>query len=234
MTEPTPLPDTPRQRFISGVKVGAGLALATIVLAITFGALARSQGWGVLAPIVCSLIVFSGSAQFALATALAGGAGISTAVTAAALINGRFIPMGIAVAGDLRGGRIRKALEGQAVVDGSWAAAHLGGGRFDRYKLFGATIMQWPAWVAGTALGVVLAPSESLVETLGLDVVFPGFFLLLLLDELRRSRAARVAASLGTLITAGLAFLVPPGLALLGASTAALLGLRATGEDTES
>jgi predicted branched-subunit amino acid permease len=234
MTEPTPVPATPRQRFAAGVKVGTGLALATFVLATTFGALARSQGWGVLATIVCSLIVFSGSAQFALVTALAGGGGIATAVAAAALINGRFIPMGVAVAGDLRGGRVRRALEGQAVVDGSWAAAHLGGGRFDRYKLFGATIVQWPAWVGGTVLGAVLAPPESLIETLGLDVVFPGFFLLLLLDELRGSRTARAAAGLGALTAAGLAFLVPAGLALLGASAAALLGLRATGKDTGS
>ena len=234
MTAPTPIPKTPRQRFASGVKVGTGLAFATFVLAVTFGALTRSQGWGMAAPIVCSMVVFSGSAQFALATVLAGEGSFLTAVTSAALINGRFIPMGVAVAGDLRGGRVRKALEGQAVVDGSWAAAHLGGGRFDRYKLFGVTIMLWPTWVAGTALGVVLAPPESLVETLGLDVVFPGFFLLLLLDELRGSRTARAAAGLGALTAAGLAFLVPAGLALLGASTAALLGLRATGQDTGS
>lgn len=224
--------DSRRQSFVAGVKVGVGLAVAGFVLAVTFGAFARAEGWGILAPIVCSLVVFSGSAQFALATALAGGGG----VLAAALINGRFIPMGVAVAKDLRGGRLRKALEGQAVVDGSWVAAHLGGGRFDRYKLFGATAVQWPAWVAGTALGVLVAPPESLVESLGLDLVFPAFFLLLLLDELRGSRTARTAAALGACVAGVLVFWVPAGLALLGAGAAALLGLRnglvprATGE----
>ncbi|UPZ27149.1 AzlC family ABC transporter permease [Streptomyces sp. LRE541] len=215
-----------RQGFVEGVKVGTGLAAAAFVLAVTFGAFARSEGWGILAPVVCSLVVFSGSAQFALATALAGGGGVPTAIAAAALINGRFVPMGVAVARDLRGGRFRRALEGQAVVDGSWVAAHLGGGRFDRYKLFGATAVQWPAWVAGTALGVVVAPPESLVESLGLDVVFPAFFLLLLMDELRGSRAARTAAALGACLAAALVIWVPAGLALLGASAAALLGLR--------
>ncbi|MFD0307741.1 AzlC family ABC transporter permease [Streptomyces sp. NPDC127119] len=218
--------DSRREGFVAGIKVGTGLAAAAFVLAVTFGAFARTEGWGVLAPIVCSLVVFSGSAQFALATALAGGGGVPTAVAAAALINGRFIPMGVAVAKDLRGGRIRRALEGQAVVDGSWVAAHLGGGRFDRWKLFGATAVQWPAWVAGTALGVVMAPPESLVESLGLDLVFPAFFLLLLLDELRGSRAARAAAALGACLAAVLVIWVPAGLALLGASAAALLGLR--------
>ncbi|MDQ1034183.1 4-azaleucine resistance transporter AzlC [Streptomyces sp. V3I8] len=225
-TTRAPARDARRQGFLAGVKVGAGLAVAGFVLAVTFGAFARSEGWGILAPIVCSLVVFSGSAQFALATALAGGGGMATAVAAAALINGRFVPMGVAVAKDLRGGRIRRALEGQAVVDGSWVAAHLGGGRFDRYKLFGATAVQWPAWVAGTVLGVVAAPPESLVRTLGLDVVFPAFFLLLLLDELRGSRAARAAAALGACVAAVLVFRAPAGLALLGASAAALVGIR--------
>lgn len=84
MTEPTPIPDTPRQRFVSGVQVGTGMAFAGFVLALTFGALARSQGWGVLTTIVCSVIVFSGTAQFALVTALAAGGGIPMAVVAAA------------------------------------------------------------------------------------------------------------------------------------------------------
>jgi 4-azaleucine resistance transporter AzlC len=211
--------------FVKGVRVGLGLALASFVLAVTFGALARSAGWGVVAPIVCSLVVFSGSAQFALVTAMSGGGGVAAAVAAAGLINGRFVPMGIAVSGDLRGGRLRRAFEGQAVVDGSWVAAHRGGGRFDRQLLFGATAVQWPAWVAGTALGVVLAPPDGLVRTLGLDVVFPAFFLVLLLDELRSGSRARAAAGLGATVAGGLVLLLPPGLALLGSSAAALLGL---------
>ncbi|MEV7227970.1 AzlC family ABC transporter permease [Polymorphospora sp. NPDC051019] len=231
-TRPAALSETPRQRLVAGLRVGVGLALAAFMLAVTFGALARSEGWGVIAPIVCSLVVFSGSAQFALAAALAGGGGIPAAVTAAALINARFIPMGVAVAGDLRGGRLRRAIEGQAVVDASWVAAHLGGGRFDRYRLIGATIVQWPAWVAGTALGVALAPPESLVETLGLDVIFPAFFLLLLLDELRGARPSRFAAAVGGVVAAGLVLVVPTGLALLGSTAGALLGLRGKGKQS--
>ncbi|WP_189431292.1 AzlC family ABC transporter permease [Streptomyces rubiginosohelvolus] len=99
---------------------------------VSFGAISSSQGWGYVASVICSMAVFSGSAQFALLATLGSGGGPAGAVMSAALINSRFIPMGIAVAGDLRGGRFRRALEGQAVVDGSWAAAHLGAGRFDR------------------------------------------------------------------------------------------------------
>jgi 4-azaleucine resistance transporter AzlC len=218
--------DSPTARFRAGLRIGASLAAASFLLAVTFGATVRAQGWGVVAPVVCSMLVFSGSAQFALATALAGGGGVAPAVASAALINGRFLPMGVAVTSDLKGNRWRRALEAQSVVDASWVAAHVGGGRFDREKLIGATIVQWPAWVAGTLVGVLIAPPPDLTATLGLDVVFPAFFLLLLIDEVRASRRAAVAAGVGAVTAGGLLWLVPAGLALVGSTVGALIGLR--------
>ncbi|WP_229847768.1 AzlC family ABC transporter permease [Streptomyces melanogenes] len=230
----TQLPDRgeamPRDRFHAGLRAGAGLAAAAFLMAISFGAISQARGWGSVAPVVCSLVVFSGSAQFALAGTLGAGGGVVAAVVAAALVNVRYVPMGIAVARDLRGGPLRRAVEGQAVVDGSWAAAHLGGGRFDRAFLFGATAVQWPAWVAGTALGVVVAPDPSLVHRLGLDVLTPGLFLILLLDEVRRDRAGRLPAALGGAVAGALLFVLPTGPALIGAAAAALLALRTTRE----
>ena len=215
-----------RPGFAGGLRVGLGLAFPTFLLALTFGASARELGWGALAPVVASIVVFSGSAQFALLTALAGGGGLATGVASTALINARFVPMGLAVAPSLHGGRLRRAIEGQTVVDGSFVAAHVGGGRFDRERMMGATAVQFVAWVSGTVVGVLLAPPAELTEALGLDVVFPGFFLLLLLDEVRHSRIALAAAGLGGAIAGGLVLVVPAGLALLGSAVAALLGLR--------
>jgi len=214
-------------KYADGLRVGAGFATATAVLGLTFGAQAQSLGWGWLAPIVCSALVFSGSAQFAMAAALAGGGGMGVAVGAAALINARFLPMGIAAAGTFKGGPLRRAAEGQAVVDASWAAAHLGGGRFDREKMIGATVVQFPAWVLGTVAGVLVAPPPDVVSRFGLDVVFPSFFLLLLIDELRKEPAARLVAPLALVFAAVLLLVLPVGLALVGSAAAALLGLRA-------
>src|SRR3712207_8728995 len=49
--------------YLSGARAGLPFALATFVLGISFGVLARSLGWGVVAPIVFSVITFSGSAR---------------------------------------------------------------------------------------------------------------------------------------------------------------------------
>jgi 4-azaleucine resistance transporter AzlC len=218
--------DPPRpQGFAAGVRIGLGFFLPTALLGVAFGSMTSDLGWGVLAPVVASAVVFSGSAQFALAAAIGGGSGLFTAVTSAALINARFAPMGVAVAHSLRGSRLRRAVEGQAVVDASFVAAHRGGGRFDRELLIGATVPQYVAWVLGTLAGALLAPPPDLSHALGLDVVFPAFFLLLLLDEVRRSRRAAAAAGIGGVIATGLLAVLPAGAALLGSSLGALVGL---------
>ena len=216
--------------FRSGLSTGFGLAAASFLLAISFGALTQSQGWGPVAPVICSLVVFSGSAQFAMVATLGAGGDALAAVIAAALVNIRYIPMGIAIAGDLRGGRLRRALEGQAVVDGSWAAAHLGGGRFDRSLLFGATVVQWPAWVAGTAIGVAVAPDPGLLHTLGLDALTPALVAVLLLDELRRGREGWLSAGIGAGVAGAAIAVVSAGPALIaGAGAAALVALARAG-----
>src|SRR5687767_14740888 len=83
--------------YLAGARAGLPFALATFVLGISFGVLARSLGWGIVAPIVFSVIAFSGSAQFAVVAVLGAGGGALAAIVAAILLNSRFLPMGVAV-----------------------------------------------------------------------------------------------------------------------------------------
>jgi 4-azaleucine resistance transporter AzlC len=211
-------------RYLAGARASLPFALATLVLGISFGVLARSLGWGILAPIVFSVIAFSGSAQFAVAAVLGAGGGAIAAIVAAVLLNARFGPMGVAVAPYLKGGPLRRALEGQAVIDASWALASRGGGRFDREFMIGATIPQGVAWIAGTAIGALSGDFIGNPERLGLDVIFPAFFLILLVEELRGRRAVAVALIAGALALVLVPF-TPPGVPVIAACAAALLGL---------
>jgi 4-azaleucine resistance transporter AzlC len=198
--------------------------VATAVLGVSFGVLARQLGWGVLAPVVCSAVVLSGSAQFAIASILGAGGGVGAATLAAVFVNARFLPMGLAVAPSLAGGRLRRAAEGQLVVDASWALANRGDGSFERALLIGATVPQFAAWIAGTAVGAVAGGFLGDPEALGLDVVFPAFFLLLLAEELKDRRSLAVAV-LGGLVALSLVPFAPPGVPVVAACGAALLGL---------
>ncbi len=211
--------------YLAGARASVPFVLATLVLGISFGVLARSLGWGIVAPIVFSIVAFSGSAQFAVAAVLGAGGGAMAAIVAAVLLNARFGPMGIAVAPYLKGGPLRRALEGQAVVDASWALASRGGGRFDREFMIGATIPQGIAWISGTAMGSVGGDLVGDPEKLGLDVVFPAFFLVLLAEELRHDRQQLVVALVAAALALVLVPFAPPGVPVIAACAVALLGL---------
>jgi 4-azaleucine resistance transporter AzlC len=209
----------------AGLRVGIGLAAGSFALAVSFGAFAVTHGWPAGLTILMSLVVFSGSAQFALITAFAGG-GLGPALVSASLINLRFVPMAAATSTSLRGSRWRRALEGQSVVDGSWVAAQRPDGSFDRSKLLAATLVQWPAWVVGTTIGALAVPTTGFIKQTGLDIVFPGFFLVLLVESLTSAPRRLLPVALAGAAVAGVSCrFLPTGVALILTSCASLLAL---------
>jgi branched chain amino acid efflux pump len=180
---------------------------------------------GATAAIVMSVIVFAGASQFAATAVLAAHGSAFAAIVAGILLNTRFLPMGIAIAPSLPGGRLKRAAQGQTLVDASWAVASLGGGRFDYRRLIGATIPQYPGWVLGTVLGVVFGDLLGDPHKIGLDAIFPAFFLALLLGEMR-DRTSTAVALLGAGLALVLIPVVPAGLPVVAASLVALVGLR--------
>src|SRR3712207_6330633 len=216
-----------REGYLAGVRAGLPFALVAGVVAVSFGVLAHSLGWGVLAPIVFSAITFSVAAQFAVAAVLGAGGGVFAAIAAAVLLNARFLPMGVAVAPFLKGGPLRRALEGQTILTTSWALASRGGGRFDREFMIGATVPQYVAWTVGTAVGVLTHVVAGGVERLGLDVIFPAFFLALLMRESKGGGTRTIAATaIAAALAASRVAFAPPGVPVLAACGAALLGLK--------
>jgi len=207
----------------TGVRAGLPLALPTLVGGVTFGVLAQPV-MGSVAPVVMSLIVFSGAAQFAALTVLAAGGGPIAAIAAGMMMNGRWLPMGLAVGPFLTGGPRARALQSLALVDASFALSSRGDGTYDRGILIGATLPQAVAWVSGTALGVVAGPVLGDPMALGLDAMFPAFFAVLLAAE-ARGRLPRNAAIGGALIALALTPFAPPGVPVLAAVAAALIGL---------
>jgi len=214
-----------RASWRAGLRAGVPFAAAGFLLSLSFGVIARNAGLSAPAAIAMSAIVFAGSAQFAAISIVAAGGGFAAAVAAAALMNSRFLPMGIALAPSLPGGLLKRAAQGQPVVDSSWAMANQGDGQFDRWFLFGASAIQYVTWVAGTVAGAFAGEALGDPQRLGLDAIFPTFFLALLIAELR-DRRSRTVAALGAVIALALVPFAPPGVPVLAASVAALVGLR--------
>lgn len=210
--------------FRRGLRLGVPYAAVGTVLSMSFGVLAVQVGFTPLQAIATSALVFGGSAQFASLAIVGAGGGIPAALGAATLMHSRFLAMGIAMASSLKGGPLRRALEGQATVDSSWATGSRGDGTFDRGLVFGMTAPQYVGWVLGTVLGAYGGRRLGDPATFGLDALFPTFFVGILIADLRRPRA-RPAAVLGGAIALVLVPFTPPGVPVLAASAGALVGL---------
>ena len=213
-----------REGLRDGLRKGVPFALAGGLLAISFGVVARQAGLSAVEAIVMSAIVFAGSAQFTAIAIVGQGGGVGAAIGAAALMNSRFLPMGVALAPSLPGRALSRALQGQTVVDASWVLAARDDGTFDRWILFGSSAVQYVTWVGGTAIGALAGDVLGDPDALGLDALYPAFFVGLLLNELR-SRRGRESAALGALIALVLVPFAPPGVPVLLASLGALVGL---------
>ncbi len=216
--------EPPAGTVAQGLRIGVPYAMASFLLGLSFGVLARPV-LGAVATIVMSVIVFAGSAQFAALAVLSAGGGALPAIIAGSLLNLRFIPMGIAIAASLDHRAVARAMRGQALVDASWALANRGDGSFDIPLLLGSTLAQYPAWVLGTIAGVLAGGVITDPGALGLDAIFPAFFLALLAIELQRP-GARLVCALAAVITFALIGVAPPGVPIIAASLAALAGLR--------
>jgi predicted branched-subunit amino acid permease len=195
----------------------------TLLIGASFGVSASTVGWGVLAPVVMSAIVFSGAAQFATLAVLGAGGGALAAIVAATLVASRFLAIGVAIGPSMRGGPVRRAIEGQAVVDASLSLGKTGEGSYGPRRLIGSTAPQYAGWTLGTLAGVLLGQRIADPEALGLDALFPAFFLVLVVGELR-DRASRVTAASGGLIALALIPLTPPGIPVIVACAAVLAG----------
>ncbi len=212
-----------RGGFAYGLRASVPLCIAVGAFGISFGVLARSNGFGVLAPLVMSMTAYTGASQFAVVAVLGDGGGLGAAVTAAILQAARYIPIGISVAPALGGSLPARLLQSQMIIDESWAVANRGDGTFDRGALFGAGLAIYVSWVVGTALGVLGGDALGDPEKLGLDAAFPALFLALLAPQLR-SRTAVAAAIGGALIAMALIPVARPGIPIIVASAACLAG----------
>jgi 4-azaleucine resistance transporter AzlC len=214
-----------RARYRDGARAIAPIAVAAVTFGVSFGVLAGSAGMDALAATVMSATTFAGSAQFAVASILGASGGVAAAVLAATLLNARYAPISVSVAPLFEGGRLRRLLESQLIVDESWAVSRRPDGRFDHKLLIGAGLVLYVSWVGGTALGAIGGDALGDPADLGLDAAFPALFLALLVPQVR-TRRALAAAVLGATVALALLPFTPAGVPIIAAAGACLIGWR--------
>ena len=211
-------------RIRDGVRAALPLAPSPILFGLSYGVLADATGFGSAAAVVMSATTFAGASQFAAVSVLDAGGTVAAAILAAIFLNARYMAISVTVASIFPGGKLRRLVESQAIVDESWALSGRRGS-FEWPILVGSGLVFYGLWVGSTAAGTLIGGVLGDPNALGLDAAFAALFLALAVPYLRERRS-REAAALAAVITLVLLPFAPAGVPIIAASAACLLGLR--------
>ena len=218
---PSPVSGTDRRRIR---RQATAIALAVSPFGVAFGVAAREAGLSLVEAVGFSVLVFTGSAQFAAVTVIGDGGTAAAAVSAGLLLNLRSLAFGVAMAPALVGSVWWRAGVSQLMIDESTAVATAQATpRLRRYGYLAGGLAVFVAWNLATLLGAsVLSSSDSLITNLGFDATIPATFLALLWGRLA-DRRQLVMAVVGAGLALAFVPITPAGIPILIAGIAVVL-----------
>ncbi|GAA1211654.1 AzlC family ABC transporter permease [Prauserella alba] len=181
----------------------------------SFGAITVGSGLPLWLPMLLSLVVFAGAAQFMFVGLIASGGNPIAAVVAGLVVNARHVPFGFAI-GDVFGrGLARRAAGAHLMIDETVAFA-LAQRDSDRRRVAFWTcgIGLFVCWNVGVVAGAFGGTVISDTDAFGLDAAFPAVLLALVLPSLK-DRSTRLAAAVGVVVALATSPVLPAGVPVL-------------------
>ncbi|MBJ8337915.1 AzlC family ABC transporter permease [Antrihabitans sp. YC3-6] len=200
------------------------VCLADGIVGISFGAIAVGAGFPIWLPMLLSVIVFAGAAQFMFIGIVAAGGNPIAAVAAGILVNARHLPFGFAI-GDVIGDRwSEKVIGAHLMIDESVAFTLAQRDRAKRRATYWLTgIGLFICWNLGVVVGAIGGSAVGDTDAFGLDAAFPAVLLALILPSLRDPATRRAGLAGGVIALATTPFL-PAGVPVLLALAGVLVG----------
>ncbi|WP_367321448.1 AzlC family ABC transporter permease [Streptomyces sp. HUAS ZL42] len=200
------------------------VCLAGGIVGVSFGAIAVAGGLPVWVPVVMSLVVYAGSAQFsAVGVLLAGGGPVAAAATGL-LLNIRTAAFSLAVADTVGRGRLARVLGAHLVTDETVAFALAQPDPVRRRTAFWVSgLGLFAVWNTGVLAGALAGGALGDTATYGLDSAFPAVLVALVLPALRKDARTRRAALLGAVVALAATPVAPAGVPVLPALTGLVL-----------
>lgn len=196
------------------------VCLASGVVGVSFGAISVAGGLPVWVPVLMSLVVYAGSAQFsAVGILLAGGGPVAAAVTGL-LLNTRTAAFGLAVAETIGRSWPARLVGAHLVTDETVAFALAQTGPERRRAAFWLSgVGMFAVWNAGVLAGALAGGALGDTARYGLDAAFPAVLAALVLPALRQDAGLRRAAPAGAAVALAVTPAVPAGVPVLLALT---------------
>jgi branched chain amino acid efflux pump len=192
---------------------------------VAFGVASSEAGLSVWQASGFSVLVFTGSAQFAAVEVIGDGGSIAAAVAAGLLLNVRSLAFGVVMTSALPESRWRRALWSQLMIDESTAIGSTQDEvRWRRHGYLWGGLSVFVSWNLSTLVGAAgLSSAGDVVTDWGLDATIPAAFLALLWPRLT-DPAQRRSAALGAVIALVLLPIAPPGVPIVAAAVGVIAG----------
>ncbi|MFE1440889.1 AzlC family ABC transporter permease [Streptomyces sp. NPDC058739] len=192
------------------------VCLAGGIVGVSFGAIAVAGGLPVWVPVVMSLVVYAGSAQFSAVGVLLAGGGPFAAAATGLLLNTRTAAFGLAVAPVIGRGRLARLAGAHLITDETVAFALAQRDPARRRAAFWLSgIALFAVWNAGVAVGALAGTALGDTARYGLDAAFPAVLVALVLPALRGDAGLRRAALPGAALALAATPFVPAGVPVL-------------------
>jgi len=205
------------------IRQALSLSVATGLYGISFGALAVTAGCTLPQTMALSLLMFSGSAQFAFVGVVGAGGLPVTAIASAGLLGIRNALYGVQLGPQLALAGWRRVVGAHLTIDESTAVSTTQTTpELRRFGFWWAGIGVFCCWNALTLCGAIIGNAIGDPRSWGLDAAAAGAFLGLLWPRLA-SRPAQACAALAAVIAACLVPFAPAGVPVLGAACAAIV-----------
>ncbi|HHR6128673.1 TPA: AzlC family ABC transporter permease [Providencia alcalifaciens] len=209
----------------STVKNIALVCIADLIVGISYGALAHSQGFDWWVPLMLSIFVLAGASEFLfIGVVFSGGSPLSAAL-AGLLVNSRHIPFSFAVS-ELTG-KGAKSLLGYHIMNDESVVFGLAQDsereKTAAFWLCGLGILI--CWPVGVVIGEILGSFIQDTHALGMDAMFPAIILALSLPALKDKRL-RLAAIVGAVVAVVTTPVLPAGIPVLLALLSLVIYIR--------
>lgn len=189
--------------WLEGFKRALPIALGYLPVGFAFGVLAVKNGVTPGLAVAMSVLMFSGSGQFAFASLWGAGASALPIAAAVTIINLRYFLMSAAESPWFdKTGRLKRFLLGLGITDETFvvhASALAAGWKLDEKTMFVCNHTTQLAWVAGGAIGAFFGDLVNDARPLGLDYAITAMFIALLIPQCSSKIHALVAIFSGCL-----------------------------------
>ncbi len=177
----------PFREILAGISQALPIMLGYIIVAGSFGILAREAGFAAWQAVAMSTFVFAGAAQFIALSMFTATVNPAAIIITTFLVNLRHILMSASLAPFLQGLKNHSyALLGWGITDETFALNSTVYREKPRHYwfIYGTNFASYSAWVGGTAAGAYWGTLIPGIDQLPLGFVLPAMFISLLVMQI--------------------------------------------------